>query len=183
MIRPEDVAPVGKFQRTHALKGELNALFDVLPEEFDETDTPLILSVDGILVPFYIDTMRPKGSASWLVKLEGVDSEESARQFVNQTIYLLREDLPELSADSNGAPAELLVGYAVEDSSAGRIGTIRRLDLDTPNPLFYVDSATDGETILIPIADEFIKEIDHEGRRILMELPAGLIDINRKPTE
>lgn len=158
-------------------------MLDIDGDGFDESKTPVIVSIDGIFVPFFVESMRPKGATSWLLKLEGIDSEQAARQFVNETIYMRREDIAEFGDDSEGAPAELFVGYSVEDTEYGRIGVIERIDLDSPNPLFYVRSDKDDETILIPIADELIKDLDHDRRTIVMHLPAGLIDINRKTSE
>ena len=75
MIKEEDTLIIGKFQKTHALKGELNAIIDIDPECFVE-GKPLIVEIDGILVPFYVDTYRKKGSLSILIKLDGIESEE-----------------------------------------------------------------------------------------------------------
>ena len=36
MIKEEELIEIGKFQKTHALKGELNALLDVGPEYLEE---------------------------------------------------------------------------------------------------------------------------------------------------
>ena len=36
MIKEEDTIKIGKFQKTHALKGELNALLDIDPEYFTD---------------------------------------------------------------------------------------------------------------------------------------------------
>ena len=84
MIREEDLFPIGKLQKTHALKGELNAVLDI-DEDFIDEDYPLIIDLDGIFVPFYTESWRPKGSSACLLKLEGVDNEGEARKFVNKT--------------------------------------------------------------------------------------------------
>ena len=36
----------------------------------------------------------------------------------------------------------------------------------------------DGQSVYVPVADEFITEIDGAGRKIRMQLPEGLIDLN-----
>ena len=92
MIEEKEVTPVGKFQKTHALKGELNALLDINEDFFDENN-PLVLEVEGIFVPFYLESIRRKGSSSFLIKLKGIESEEEAKSFVNKEIYALKDTL------------------------------------------------------------------------------------------
>ena len=77
MITRAEISPIGKFHKTHALKGELNAVLDVEADLID-TKRPLIVDIDGIFVPFYCDSVRPKGHFSSLVKLQGIDSEADA---------------------------------------------------------------------------------------------------------
>ena len=69
MIKEEEIIEIGKFQKTHALKGELNALLDV-GAEYLEDGNPLVIPVDGLFVPFYAESVRPKGTTSFLVKLK-----------------------------------------------------------------------------------------------------------------
>lgn len=182
MIRIEDTVEIGKFQRPHALKGELNAVIDVDPV-FLSDGNPAIVEIDGILVPFYAESVRRKGSSACLIKLDGVDSENEARCFVNAPIRAMRDQLagyePEDEEDAEGAYAEDLVGYKILDTEAGEIGTVVDLDLSTENALFVVESP-DKETIYIPIADDLIEGIDEEKHYIEMTLPEGLVSINTK---
>lgn len=70
MITTDEITSIGKFHKTHALKGELNAMLDI-DAEFLDTEHPLIMDIDGIFVPFYCETVRPKSHFSSLVKLQG----------------------------------------------------------------------------------------------------------------
>ncbi len=182
MIRIVDTEEIGKFQRPHALKGELNAVIDIDPVFFSDGN-PAIVEVDGILVPFYATGVRRKGSSACLIKLDGVDSEKEARSFVNAPIRAMRSQLaqyePEEEEEGEGAYAEELVGYTITDSEAGEIGKVVDLDLSTENALFVVESPEE-ETIYIPIADDLIEGIDEKKHIIEMTLPDGLISINTK---
>lgn len=183
MITREELASIGKFHKTHALKGELNAVLEI-DGSFLDSGHPLIIDVEGIFVPFYCESVRPKGQFSSLVKLDGVDSEEEARNFVNKEIFALKGDLSEFEeedSDENeeGSYAEDFVGFSIYDTeSKNLIGEITGLDLSTANALFIVEN--EGEKMFIPIAEEFINEIDEPARIIYMSLPDGLIDINKK---
>lgn len=176
MIRKEDTVEIGKFLKTHALKGELNVMLDV-ETEFLTDGNPVIVEIDGILVPFYADTVRPKGSESALVKLSGVDSQEMAQKFVNKPIYGLRENLVDYFDDPDMELKADFIGFRIVDSNLGDIGIVVDVDDSTANVLFIVE-ASDGRIIYIPVAEEFINAIDDEREVIEMTLPEGLLDIN-----
>lgn len=181
MIRKDDVAAVGKFQKTHALKGELNALLDIDPE-FLEEGNAAIVETDGILVPYFASSVRPKGNTSYLVRLDGIDSEEEARDFVNKTIYGLRSELaPFLGAEEDDlATEDELIGYTITDDNSGlTAGTVTAIDDSTANLLFIIETP-DGEEAFVPAAEDLISEISPEHREIRMRIPDGLIDLNRK---
>lgn len=171
---------IGKFQKTHALQGELNAIVDV-QEDYAEDDKPFIVDVDGIYVPFYIESIRPKGSTSYLVKLAGVDSQEEARQFVNKEIYAMRSDLIdyfETDGETFVDPDDI-EGYEVVDSRLGDLGKVKEVNDATANVLLVVDTP-DGDELLVPFVDEFVEEIDQDNKRIVVSLPEGLLEINSK---
>lgn len=83
----------------------------------------------------------------------------------------------ETEDDAEGGYAEDFIGYKIIDETSGTaIGIIDNVNLSTANPLFEVDA--NGEMVYIPIADEFITEINDETKTISMDLPDGLVDLN-----
>ncbi len=185
MITSESIEEIGKFLKTHALKGELNAQLDI-DAAFINPDTPLIVSLEGIYVPFFPENVRPKGHFSSLVKLQGVDSEEEARKFVNLPIFARKADVEEFldeeyaaDEDEEGAYVDDLIGYSILDAESGEfIATIEDVDYTTVNTLFIAE--VDGEVLYIPASPDFITSIDPERRVLTMDLPEGLIDLNTK---
>ncbi len=181
MILKNDISEVGKFQKTHALKGELNALLDIYPDYIAEGNA-IVVDTDGIFVPYYASSIRPKGTMSYLIKLDGIDSENEAKPFVNKAIYAIKAQLgPFLNLDEEEMMDEDdLVGYSiVDDSSDSLIGKIDSIDSSTDNLLFIV-TTDDGDTVYIPAVDEFISEICDDSKVIRMNLPDGLINLNKK---
>lgn len=134
MIKKEDIVEIGKFQKTHALKGELNALLDV-DEDYANDGHPFIVDIDGIYVPFYAESIRPKGSESFLVKLRDIDSQESAQKMVNKEIFGLRADLVDYFDDPDMEIVADFVDFRIVDSHLGEIGTIVDVDDSTANVL------------------------------------------------
>ena len=90
MIKREDVYKIGKLGKAHGVKGEISFLFD--DDVFDRTDADyLILDMDGILVPFFIEEYRFKTDDNALMKFEGIDTQERARELTGCEVYFPRE--------------------------------------------------------------------------------------------
>ena len=180
MIEKKDLIQVGKFQKTHALQGELNAILEVEPD-FAENEHPFIVEIDGIYVPFYIESIRPKGSTSYLVKLRGIDSQEKAQEMVNKEVYALRSDAIDYFpiGDDEVMDDSDILGFEVVDSQLGRLGTVKEINDTTENVLLVVE-ADSGEEIYVPLVDEFIDDINPEQHIVEVSLPEGLVTLNQK---
>lgn len=91
---------------------------------------------------------------------------------------MLKEDFREMTEaeEDDGEYADDLVGYTIIDDENGNLGEIKEIDLSTANTLFLLER--NGKTLYIPVADEFITDIDNTNRTIHTSLPAGLVDLN-----
>lgn len=73
MIRQEDVYKIGVIGKTHGVKGELSVQID--DDVFDRVDADyLVLSLDGILVPFFLEEYRFKSDEVALIKFLNIDT-------------------------------------------------------------------------------------------------------------
>ena len=171
MIRKEDTYKIGVITKTHGLKGEVVFCFD--DDIFDRVDAEyLILDMDGILVPFYIESCRFRSAGSALIRFEGMDTAEKTADIVGHDVYFENRYVTE--SEDGEVSLNYFVGFTVKDTGAGDVGTITDINDDTDNWLFVVDDA-----ILIPASDEFIVDIDHDGKVLTMDLPEGLINLNK----
>lgn len=172
MIRPEEVYCIGKFTRTHGVQGEMAMTFT--DDVFDRTDCPyLICSMDGILVPFFIEEYRFKSDNVALIKFERIDTNEAASIFTNKEVYFPKSYAEE--AEDGEYSWQYFIGFDTEDTTHGHLGELVDVDESTVNTLFVVERS-DGEEILIPAQETFIEDIDHERRLIKFNLPDGLLD-------
>lgn len=169
MIREEDIYQIGKLGKTHGVKGEISFLFD--DDVFDRVDADyLILKVDGIFVPFFIEEYRFRSDANAIVKFEDIDTQERAKEFTGCEVYFPRE-LADCNSDSISWVS--IVGFdIIEAKSGNKIGRIASIDDTTLNILFCLE---DGH--LIPASNKLITSIDQQARTITMHLPAGLLDL------
>ena len=169
MIREEDVYKIGKIGKPHGVSGEVTLRFT--DDVFDRVDADyLVLMVDGILVPFFMEEYRFRSDEVALVKFEDIDSVERASELTGCEVFFPRE----LADDDEGELTwSQIVGYDILDADSHKlIGRIASVDETTINVLLELDDGT-----LIPAAEEFIIDIDHKERKMFMQLPEGLVNI------
>ncbi len=179
MIKEDDITAVGKLLKTHALKGELNVMLDIDPGYLEEGN-PAIIDIDGIYVPFYAESIRTKGSFSFLVKFEGIDTEIEAKKIVNKTIFALRDPLKDFmleNFDEEYALYDDIIGWSIKEADGEEIGKVIDIDTNTENELFIVETPN-SKTVYIPLTEDFIERMDEESKTIIMNLPEGLLDLN-----
>lgn len=156
--------------KPHGIKGELSVELTDMAEP-DEDFAPggcLIAEIDGLDVPFFVASSRPRGSESLLLKLDDVESEADAAALAGRRLYVYAdpEEAEELTAGD-------LVGYELVDAATGaRIGRVEDLTELTPGAWYF-----DLGGRLIPAVDEFIADVDHDARTVLMTLPEGLLEL------
>lgn len=179
MILRTDITEAGVFNKPHGIKGEISATLDF---DIDLTQVKcIVLNVDGIFVPFFIMSVRPKTSETVLITIDGIDSEQKARALTGSTFYVLDSDIQE-SDDADGEDGFYLsdlIGFTLVDSEYGTVGEITDYNDATSNLLLIV-TTTDNEDIYIPVADEYIDEVDTESHILHTTLPSGIIDLNTR---
>lgn len=171
MIKKENVYRIGKLGKTHGVSGEISFMFD--DDIFDRADAEhLILEIDGILVPFFMEEYRFKSNEVALVKFEDVDTQERAAELTGCEVYFEREASPDPSQGGELTYAQL-VGFNVIDIATGKaLGKIEYINDQTENIMFELE---DG--MLIPAFEDLIEDVDIEKQTISMNLPEGLLDL------
>lgn len=169
MIRKEEVFKIGRLGKAHGVKGEVSFQFD--DDIFDTADADyLILELDGILVPFFMEEYRFRSDSVALVKFCDVDTQQRASELTGSDVYFPRE----LAEEADDAPSlSRLVGFSIiEAETKQEVGTIAAIDDQTQNILFELE---DGQ--LLPASDDLITSIDTKLQQITMHIPEGLLDI------
>lgn len=176
MIRQDELIEVGHIVKPHGINGELSVTLDEPDVDLSELKC-IVLDIDGLFVPFFVESVRSRGAASVLVTIDGISDEKQAAPLGGKTVWALRDDLDfDDDAESDGFYAEDFIGYSLTDVEKGEIGLINAINDVTDNVLFIVDRP-DGSEVFVPVAEEFFREIDTENKRILMELPTGLLEL------
>ena len=148
----------------NAFRGRILRLDNVITEIFSHRHYP-----DNVAAALSETTALGIILAS-LMKFDGIDTQERARELTGCDVYFPRSLADEDETDVSWAE---LVGYSLIDSNTGKaIGEIAAIDDTTINILFEL---TDGK--LIPASDELIQHIDTKQHQIEINLPEGILEL------
>ncbi len=172
MIHIEDYLKIGYFTKPHGVKGEITFIFT--NDIFDRADCDYIVCLmDNIPVPFFIEEYRFKGNESAIFKLEGINNEKEAQTMAGREIYFPKEyiDLDE----EEEYVWDYFIGFEIVDKQVGSLGKIHTVEDSTINVLFA--TTFQNEELLIPANEDLISEIDHTNKKIYMNIPEGLLQL------
>ena len=157
--------PAGRITRLFGTDGGVMlSLYPAFPEDFD-TDTPLVVTIDGLDVPLYCDRFERRGVSGAAAAFADFDTERRAQELLGLEFRIDTAD-----GEEDEFYLEDLIGFA--EKRSGILADYYDSDL---NPLFELEIA--GRRVLVPAAEEFIAHIDFEGRTVHLVLPGGLLDL------
>lgn len=128
MIKQEEVYRIGRLGKPHGVHGEISMQYS--DDVFDAVDADyLVLNIDGILVPFFIEEFRFRSDEIVLMKFCDVDTEQQARQLTGCTVYFPRKLTEE---NAGGLSWAQIIGFTLVDKASQKpIGKIRGIDDST----------------------------------------------------
>jgi 16S rRNA processing protein RimM len=179
-----DCASVARIRRPHGVKGEL--LIEALTGEpgailapgrrvFRGTPEGALWLAPGIgeLQALTVRGLRPVKDG-WLITLDAVTDRTEAERWNGRQLLVPVSELPEPAAGE--VFTHELVGMMLVDAATGReIGPVVEF-YDLPQGLLLEFRTAQGLASL-PFVEEFVREVDREGRRMAVRLPDGLLDI------
>ncbi len=172
-MKKEDCFYLGKIVKKYSFKGEVLAKLDTDEPGLYENLDAIFVQHRNTLIPFFIEQSQLHKSDLLRIKFEDVDTEEDADSLIKSELYLPLALLPKL--EGNKFYFHEVIGFTISDVNFGVVGTITAINDSTAQALFEVDR--DGLEILIPMNDEFIKEVNRVTKTIVVDTPTGLIDL------
>ena len=162
---------VAQVLKSNGTEGELVWGFrDFGPEDIDLKE-PVFIEFDGLPVPFFITSLTPRGNSKALVRLSDIRSYEEAEEIVGKAVCMKEESLGEYEDDDS---PEGLVGWTLLHADGRKAGIVTDFEDIPGNPCLYVE-APDGETAMVPLHDDLIREADPEREILIMDIPDGLL--------
>lgn len=167
---------LGVVRRTHGVHGGL--VVESAGRFANEVQIPewSFIQLDGGLVPFRLiaEECFIKDDHQLVVFLEGLSSPEAAQDLMQKEIFF--PDSFWSGSFSLEAKLATLTGYAVVFKGTALIGEMKELVEIPGNPVLSIE--LENREVLVPAIEEFILEIDDNSRKILLEVPDGLLDLN-----
>lgn len=125
------------------------------------------------LLPYFIESALARTTEETVLKLEGISIRETAQALLQKQVWLTEEEFHRHTGKS--APISFL-GYHIVNEGTD-LGEILEV-IEQPHQLLCrID--LDGREALIPVHQETLKKIDKKNKKIMLELPDGLLDIFR----
>ncbi len=113
-----------------------------------------------------------------VLKFAGVDSISDAEQLAGWEVQIPREQRAEL--EEGAAYVSELVGcevWVAGEHGSELLGTVADVDLSGGTAPLLVVRNPEGQEYLVPYAEEFLRSVDLQQRRIEMKLPEGLLEL------
>lgn len=176
-LSEKDLVGVGVIRKAHGVHGEASVepLTDS-PARLSELRELMLVSPDRKSVqPLTVRSVRFHGPRV-LMQFEGIDSPEQLRAYYNWSLEIPEEQIRALQ------PHEYflhdLVGLEIFDPAGKPLGEVRDAQEGGGGVLLTV-TRPDGSRFEVPFAAEICTEIDTRRKRMVMDLPAGLADLDQ----
>ena len=172
-MRKEDCFYLGKIAKKFSFKGEVLIYLDTDEPEIYEEMESIFVEFGKNLVPFFIENSSLHKNDFLKVKFEDVDTEQQADEIIGSAVYLPLSALPKL--EGNKFYYHEVIGFDIEDQRLGVFGKITSINDSSAQPLFEVVNGT--VEILVPMIDQFLVKIDRKNKKVVMNLPEGLVEM------
>ena len=170
---PEDAVRVGTVGRPHGVRGEMR----VVPESGDPTRLLDLGEVwiqregEAALRREVVSTRAHQGAA--LFVLAGVGDRDVAVALTHSGVWARQRDLPAWGPDTFDVDA--VIGLVLVDGER-TVGRVAHVVTVGDRDYFEVEIVGGGRTALVPAVKDWLVELDVSGGRLVMKLPAGLLD-------
>ena len=170
----DDMALVGRITRPHGLKGQvvINPETDFVDERFAKGATLWTRSAAGD-EQLIVSSMRVQNGRP-IVGFEGFGRVEDVERLAGRELRIPEDKLQPLQ--SGIYYEHQLVGCAVETTSGAAVGEVAAVEGGAGGSRLVIHGQR-GE-ILIPLAVDICVEIDVAKKRIRIDAPEGLLELN-----
>jgi 16S rRNA processing protein RimM len=167
---------VGRVVRPHGRRGQVvvEADTDFAAERFGAGAT-VYWRLDAGVLPVRVTSSRPY-DARWVVGFEGVGTIDEAEALRGLELRIPASALRTLAQGTYYTHE--LVGCRVETADGGAVGEVAGVQFGSGPPLLIVTG--EGGEMLVPMAETICRTIDVAARRIVIDPPAGLLELNRR---
>jgi 16S rRNA processing protein RimM len=173
-MQSEQHIPVAKLGRPHGISGAFRFQLTRTLKSPKKLPRHFLMEDKGRLMPFFIESIELQSWDSGLIKLEGITTPEAAKKYSGSLLYLTEKEVKVFFAKDSES-VDYLIGYALFDEAAGKVGVVTEL-METPAQVLAIVKGN-GKDYTIPLVDDWLLNVDKRKKEIRMSLPEGLLDI------
>jgi len=107
----------------------------------------------------------------WVLQFDGVTCREAAEELRGAELEVDASSLPPL--DDDHYYFHDLVGCCVEDVQGSRLGRVTGVVPGVPG---WLEIDHESKSALVPMVRAFVREVDLDGKRIVIDPPVGLLE-------
>jgi len=167
----QDFQSIGHTKKLYGIKGGLKVSIEEAYFEIFLKSEVLFLDIEGRKIPFFLQQIIE--SPPLRVRFEDHLDRDAALPLTGKEIFLPSNQVPATTAET--IDLTTLAGFSIEDESFGPIGTIEEVQ-EFPQQLMAV-VAYQEKTILIPLHENLIQQIEMDSQTVFVSLPEGLLDL------
>jgi 16S rRNA processing protein RimM len=168
------MAVVGRIARAHGIRGQVIVNLETdFPDERFKPGATLFAERGGALTPLTLTTVRFQNGRP-VIGLQGVETMNEAEQLAGLELRVPVEALAPLPEGT--FYHHDLVGCRVVTKDGQDVGVVEGVEGTFGGSRLIVNGA--GSEILIPLATDICRTIDVAGKRIVIDPPDGLLDLN-----
>ncbi len=163
---------IGKLAASTGLKGELVLKHSLgKATNLKEVAAIFLENPKDVFIPYFITGSSVRSDTETILKLENIDVVEVARKLTPKEVWLQEEDFKKYAEKSS--PISLLGFEMWNDESL--IGIITEV-IEQPHQILC-SIQYKGKEALIPVHENNLLEMDHKNKKIIVEVPDGLLEI------
>ncbi|MBI3492023.1 MAG: 16S rRNA processing protein RimM [Acidobacteria bacterium] len=172
----EAMAVVGRIARAHGHRGDVIVNLETdFPRDRFRSGAEMFVERGGVVEALRLTKVRFQHERP-VIGIDGVATMNDAEALAGLE---LRVPVDWLAVLPEGTfYRHDLIGCRVETRNGTAVGVVRNVEGTVGGSRLVVDGGSRGE-ILIPLASEICTAIDVNGKRIVVDAPEGLLDLNR----
>ena len=163
---------IGKLVATHGIRGTM-----VLKHHLGKKTALSGLTVffieelPGSFLPYFPVNLKARSDDEILVDIEGVTTREKGQSLLQKQIWVTEEDFARFA--DVAAPISLL-GFTIVDKDL-TLGEVLEV-IEQPHQVLCRISYKGSDDILIPVNEASLVRMDRKNRKLILDLPEGLIE-------
>lgn len=167
---------IGHTSKPHGLSGEVAVYFKTLPNpENILALRHVFLGDEQECLPYPVEGIFPTGKKNYYLKAAGCDDRNQAMEIAGKQVFIAQEIFDRLFTEKDIIPFHSLTGFLALDGQGNALGKIEdvfELPAQSLAQIFM-----EGKEVLIPLNETTVLKIEKGRKRVILQLPEGLLTL------